>query len=405
MRRTFLLLLTFFVSSAIAQKKTTPYVVLISFDGFRYDYVKKFDPPNFREFIKKGAAADGLIPSFPSKTFPNHYTLVTGLYPGHHGLVDNVFYDPAQLKRYGMRDRTMVLDTSFYGGTPLWQLAQKQGLKTASYFWVGSEVPLHGRYPDYYFPYNESVPNKERVNQTVAWLSLPEKDRPHFISLYFSLVDSEGHRTGPQSPELRLAVMRADSVLGSIVNALKKIDLPVNVIVVSDHGMLELKQEEGAFIPLFRLVDLSDKASVFVNGGTQAHIYTKRVDSLYTVLKNQINHYKIYRKEEMPEQWHYNHIRTGDLLLVADPGYYIQDQPRSFGNWSYTAFGAHGYDPSVVKEMQGVFYATGPNIKSGMKIRAFENIHVYPLIAEILGLKIPATVDGKFSTLESIYKK
>jgi predicted AlkP superfamily pyrophosphatase or phosphodiesterase len=186
MRRLLLLLLTFVVYAAVAQKKSTPYVILISFDGFRHDYVQKFDPPHFKEFIRKGAAADGLIPSFPSKTFPNHYTLVTGLYPGHHGLVDNQFYDPVQLKRYGMGDRKAVLDTTFYGGMPLWQLAHKHGLKSASYFWVGSEVPLRGNYPDYYFPYNQSVPNKDRVDQTIAWLKLPEKDRPHYFTVFLS---------------------------------------------------------------------------------------------------------------------------------------------------------------------------------------------------------------------------
>src|SRR5690349_15464620 len=155
MRGILLLILTLSSISSFAQKKEAPYVILISFDGFRYDYVSKFNPPFFREFIRKGVAADGLIPSFPSKTFPNHYTLVTGMYPGHHGLVDNQFYDPSQEKRYAMRDRKAVLDTTFYGGVPLWQLAQRHGMKSASYFWVGSEVPLRGRYPDYYLPYNE----------------------------------------------------------------------------------------------------------------------------------------------------------------------------------------------------------------------------------------------------------
>src|SRR5688500_9149888 len=169
-------------ADGLSQAKDTPYVILVSFDGFRYDYVEKYDLPNFKSFIKKGSASDGMIPSFPSKTFPNHYTLVTGLYPGHHGLVDNAFYDPTLHQYYAIRDRAAVHNPAYYGGTPLWQLAQQQGLKTASFFWVGSEAPIQGKYPDYYFDYDESVPNKKRVDQTVAWLKLPPTERPHFIS-------------------------------------------------------------------------------------------------------------------------------------------------------------------------------------------------------------------------------
>ncbi|HEY9044909.1 MAG TPA: ectonucleotide pyrophosphatase/phosphodiesterase [Ohtaekwangia sp.] len=389
------------------QKQRTPYVILVSFDGFRYDYVAKFNPPNFKDFIKKGAAAQGLIPSFPSKTFPNHYTLVTGLYPGHHGLVDNQFYDPALRKPYGMKDKTAVGDTAFYGGIPLWQLAQQNGVHAASFFWVGSEAAVKGIMPDYSIPYDEAVPNNKRVDQTITWLKLRENKRPHFISLYFSLVDSEGHRSGTNSAELKNTVLKADSVLGYLMQQLKTVKVPVNVILVSDHGMYELKQDEATFIPLYKLYNIADPKIVTANGGTQAHIYTGnagRTDSLYTVLKKEEKHFKVYKREETPVAWHYDLPRIGDLLVVAEPGYYIQDKPRAFGNWQSTAFGVHGYDPSVVKEMQGIFYAIGPNVKAGVTITPFENIHVYPFIAKILGLPIPA-IDGDFNVLKPIYKK
>lgn len=387
-----------------AQKDKTPYVVLISFDGFRHDYVAKFNPPNFTAFIKSGTAADGMIPSFPSKTFPNHYTIVTGLYPGNHGLVDNQFYDPTLKKRYGLRDASVVRDPSFYGGTPLWQLAQQQGIRTASYFWVGSEVSLHGQFPTYYLPYNESVPNEKRIDQVIQWLNLPEAERPHFISLYFSLVDTEGHKTGPDSDALRKTVMNADSLLGVFMKKLTATKLAVNVIIVSDHGMYELTQEEKSYIPFFSLVNMNDTSHVFANGGTQMHIYTKKVDSLYNVLVQQEKNYKVYRKADFKPEWHYNHERAGDLLVVAEPGYYIHDQPRSFGGWSYEAFGVHGYDPARVNEMRGIFYAAGPDIKKGLHINAFENIHVYPLIAEIFGLKTPK-IDGSIDVLRPVLKK
>jgi alkaline phosphatase D len=389
--------------ASYAQPKERPYVVLVSFDGFRHDYVSRFKLPFFQEFIRKGAAAEALIPSFPSKTFPNHYTLVTGLYPGHHGLVDNAFYDPALRQYYAIRDRGAVQNPVYYGGTPLWQLAQQQGLKTASFFWVGSEAPVQGKYPDYYFDYDESVPNKKRVDQTIAWLKLPPAERPHFISLYFSLVDTEGHHSGPNSQALRETVLRADSLLGHLMHGLKTVSLPVNVIVVSDHGMMELNNTPKTFVSIPNLFDTRDSSIVFVNGGTQTHIYTQKVDSLYDVLKKKEDHFKVYKRKEMPARWHYDHERTGDLLLVIEPGYYFQDQPRRAGP-QLTAFGAHGFDPGVEKSMQGIFYAAGPNIKPGTTLQPFENIHVYPFIATLLGLTMPP-IDGDPAVLKKIYKK
>ena len=175
--------LVLFLSSYLSygQQDSAPYVVLVSFDGFRYDYVQRFNLPHFKKFIREGSCAKGLIPSFPSKTFPNHYTLVTGLYPGNHGLVDNHFYDPEMRKQYSMKDRAVAVDPRYYGGTPLWQLAQQQGMRSASYFWVGSEVEIQHKLPDYYLKYDESVADASRVEQTIAWLQLPEKERPHFI--------------------------------------------------------------------------------------------------------------------------------------------------------------------------------------------------------------------------------
>lgn len=403
MRSVLLIALCLFLIPALAQKKSVPYVIMVSFDGFRHDYVSQFNPPAFKAFIQQGAAAEGLIPAFPSKTFPNHYTLVTGLYPGNHGLVDNTFYDPDQHKKYTMRNMEAVHDSSFYGGVPVWQLAQKQGIKTASYFWVGSEVKLKGEYPTYYLPYKESTPNEQRVEQTIAWLQLPENERPHFISLYFSLIDSEGHKSGPRSEGLKKSVLEADGILAMLMDGLKRIKLPVNVIIVSDHGMMELKPVKETYIFLYNLVNVADTSNVFMNGGTQAHVYTRKPDSLYNVFKKQENHFKVYRNNEFPQSWHYQHARSGDLLVVAEPGYYIIDQPRSAGSWALTAFGAHGFDPFIGKDMQGIFYASGPNIRKGKQLKPFENIHVYPLIAKILGLKTPP-IDGDIKVLEGIYR-
>ncbi|HEY5824870.1 MAG TPA: ectonucleotide pyrophosphatase/phosphodiesterase [Cyclobacteriaceae bacterium] len=406
MKRFFLFAVLLISQAAYAQKNQTPYVLLVSFDGFRYDYVSKYNLPHFKELIKQGASAEAMIPSFPSKTFPNHYTIVTGLYPGHHGLVDNQFYDPKLKSSYGMKDPGTVTNSAFYGGTPLWQLTQQNGMKSASYFWVGSETQIQGKFPDYYFKFDDDFPNGKRVDQVVDWLALPEADRPHFISLYFSLVDHAGHDFGPGSKETQQAVMTADSLLGNLMDKLKSIKLPVNLIVVSDHGMVELKQEESTYVTLNKLFDVRDKSVIFANGGTQTHLYTNKPDSLYDVLKKQENHYKVYKRNEFPPRWHYDVERAGDLMIVADLGYYIQVAPRNFEKNppKSPVFGVHGYDPAEIKDTHAIFYAMGPNIKSGITIPTFENIHVYPFIAKILGLKTPK-VDGEVKVLEDIYKK
>ncbi|MBX2961203.1 MAG: alkaline phosphatase family protein [Cyclobacteriaceae bacterium] len=396
----------FFISLhvALAQKKENPYVILISFDGFSHDYVEKYALPNFKNFIKNGASAEGLIPSFPSKTFPNHYTIVTGLYPGHHGLVDNHFYDKKLELNYTMRNRDMVENPVFYGGTPLWQLVQQQGLKSASCFWVGSEAPVQGEFPTYYYRYNESMPNSKRVEQVIDWLTLPKKDRPQFISLYFSLVDTEGHNTGPNSEELRKTVLEADSLLGYLMQSLRKIRLPVNVVLISDHGMYELEQKEETYITLSKFINLADTTVRIINGGTQAHLYTNNVDSLFSVLKAVEENFVVYKREDFPERWNYNHYRVGDIMLVATPGHYIQLNSRNFGRLQSPVFGVHGYDPDEVPEMKGIFYANGPNIKAGATAPAFRNVHVYPFIALLLGITPPKT-DGDVNVLRSLYKK
>jgi predicted AlkP superfamily pyrophosphatase or phosphodiesterase len=394
-------------TDGLTQTKDTPYVILVSFDGFRYDYVEKYDLPNFKSFIKKGAASEGMIPSFPSKTFPNHYTLVTGLYPGHHGLVDNTFYDPKRNEMYTMRIRERATDSYYYGGTPIWQLARQHGLKSGSVFWVGSEITES--HPDYYFPYDESMPDTVRVNHVISWLKLPPAERPHFITLYFSSPDHEAHNYGPVSEETRKAVLQSDKILARLMEALQTIPLPVNVVLVSDHGMLEMKDEEKTFIYLDELFISSDSEIKVANGGTQAHLYLKNTDSVnavYSKLKALEKNFTVYTQRQFPKHWNYVNERAGDLLIVANPGFYIRDKQQKDPKTSASLikFGAHGYDPKEVKDMRGIFYAQGPNIKESVKIKAFENIHVYPFLARILKLATPA-IDGDKRVLESIYRE
>lgn len=399
-----------FSSLSIAQTKSDDsYVLLVSFDGFRHDYVERFNLPNFKKFIREGAAAEGLIPSFPSKTFPNHYTIVTGLYPGNHGLVDNGFYDPDQEKLYTMRNRAVVTDSSFYGGIPLWQLARQNGIKSASYFWVGSELKQENLHPDYFFEYNQSIPFSDRVDKIVEWLALPAAERPRMITLYFSSPDSESHKYGPLAPETKAKVLEMDALLGEMMQRIDSTRLPVNMVLVSDHGMKELVDKTDTYIFLDELVKTKGKIKV-VNGGTQAHVYTgskAQSDSLAAALIKGGKDFTVVRSKDFPAAWHYNNPRSGDLLVIANPGKYLisgdkQDHMQESNRGG--TFGVHGYDPAKVKDMYGIFYARGPKVKAGKKIAAFQNIHIYPFIAMMMNVAVPP-IDGNADVLRPILRE
>lgn len=393
-------------SLAIAQKEDVKsFVILVSFDGFRHDYVDRFQLPNFKKFIHEGSAAAGLIPSFPSKTFPNHYTIVTGLYPGNHGLVDNGFYDPDQEKLYTMKNREVVTDSSFYGGIPLWQLARQNGIKSASYFWVGSELKQENLHPDYYYPYDQSVPFGNRIDKIIDWLALPEHERPRMVTLYFSSPDYESHRHGPVAPETKAVVQQMDSLLGVLVHRVDSTKLPVNIVLVSDHGMLELVDKTETYVFIDEFVRQSSTIKV-VNGGTQAHLYTSsstQRDSLAAALKKRARDFSVVVNKDFPREWHYVNPRSGDILMIAKPGKYIVTGSKQGHKPSGGTFGVHGYDPAKVKDMNGIFYARGPRVKAGMKIPAFSNIHIYPFIAAMLDMPLPP-IDGDERVLKPLLK-
>jgi alkaline phosphatase D len=401
-----LLLAGFFAS---AQKSEIPYVVLVSIDGFRYDYVNNFNLPNIKSFISKGSKAEAIIPSFPSKTFPNHYTIVTGLFPGNHGLVDNTFYDRQRNVIFKMNKKELVTDPYFYGGIPLWELARRNKVKSASFFWPGSEMKEEARRPDYFMPFDDDYDNDLRVDGVIKWLKLPEADRPHFITLYFSIVDHAGHDFGPAAEETKQAALKVDSLLGRLMKGIESTQLPVNVILVSDHGMYELTKEENTYIFIDELINRKDTTIKLTNGGTQTHLYFKNGkarDSVYAILSKQEGTFKVLKKDEFPVHWNYKHDRVGDIILEAKPGYYIREGSRERFMKSLNVggkFGVHGYDPELTKDVRGIFFAQGPNIVQGVTLAPFQNIHIYPLIANILGLPLPK-IDGSKDVLIKLYK-
>lgn len=373
-----------------------PYVILVSFDGYRHDYTEKYKPNNIRSFIKSGVEAEGIIPIYPTLTFPNHYALVTGMRSENHGIVQNKFYDPVRDEIYHFM-KSSGKDGSWYTGEPLWKTASKQGLKAASYFWVGSDAK--GNYPDYWFRYDGRTSKAKRVDQVLEWLKLPLSERPNFITLYFSEVDSKGHKYGPNSDQVESAVHNVDKALGRLLDGLDEIKLPVNVILVSDHGMQELYEDKVVFLD----DHLKDLGGVrVVGGGAHTNLYIPNSDIREKVFKklSKAPHLTVYKKENIPKHFGYSsNQRIGDLVISTHAPYYLK-KLRSSGNSVKGA--THGFEPLKTPSMNGIFYAKGPNFKKGLKIPAFENIHVYPMILEILGLKLDHKIDGSAEVLKPI---
>lgn len=407
----FLLVFIGLIPQSFAQEEEQ-YVILISLDGFRYDYVERFQPPNISRFIEGGTAAKGLIPSFPSKTFPNHYTIATGMKPEHHGIVDNNFYNPAKGVQYSISNRDIVTDGTWYGGTPIWVLAEQNEMIAASYYFVGSEADVQGIKPTYYFDYDGSVPNLTRVSKVFEWLQLPENERPRVITLYFSDMDDTGHRFGPHhDEELKKTLYRLDHELGALFEGVKSLDLPVNIVLVSDHGMAEVPLENLLnYEPLLEGVEARA-----VNSGTLLHLHLNDVsqkESIKSLIESRGEHIHVI---DIDDREYYKDLALhkdlmGDLLIIPDLGYNLVNERSLFraknmmGLEGHSVSGVHGYSPDY-KEMQGIFYANGPRIKEGFEIGAFENIHIYPLLCELLGLPIPSEIDGKEEVLEPVLKE
>jgi alkaline phosphatase D len=383
-----------------AAQQNKHYVVLVSLDGFRYDYAKKYGARHLLAIAAHGASApEGMIPAYPSLTFPNHYTIVTGLYPEHHGIVGNSFYDPERNETYSYRDTKTNTDGSWYGGTPLWSLAEKQGMRSACFFWPGSEAKIAGERPSYYLHYDDHFPDEQRISQVIAWLKLPPEQRPHFITLYYPNVDHAGHEYGPDSPQTAEAVRHVDALMGTLEADLKALALPIDLIIVSDHGMAKI---QGSWIDLDKFASLDGLITVgsnlyAPNEAAANHVYQK--------LKAADASFMVYRRENVPAELHFNsNPREGDPIIVARGPYAIRAHvPPPDREDRAPAVGNHGFDPTMMPEMKAVFYAEGPDIRAGLKLKPFENVNVYPLIVKLLGLDSPS-VDGSFGVLSGVLK-
>ena len=373
--------------------KTYSPLILISIDGFRADYFDRGLTPTLRTLANEGVHAKSMRPSFPSLTFPNHYTLVTGLYPDHHGMVGNSMWD-AELGKFGLSNKEAGRDRRWWdGGEPIWVSADKQGLRTATMFWPGSEADIHGYRPDYYKPFDGKASADQRVDQVLAWLDLPAAERPQFITLYLDQVDHQGHDHGPDSPEVAQALRNTDAALSRFFDELKKRDLykNANIIVVSDHGMAATKESQD--IILDRLVDLHDVdiVSLGVVGGVNPK--PGRVAAVEKALLAPHEHVSCWRKSEVPARLHYgSHPRVPAIVCLAEDGWKIGTQAMRDRSDRHIEGGEHGYD-NADPNMRALFIAHGPAFKQGLTVAEFDNIHVYPLLARLLGIK-PEANDG-----------
>ena len=380
----------------IAAQGPAPTLLLISFDGWRWDYHTKSSVENLRRLMARGVRAEGLIPSFPTKTFPNHYTLVTGLYPGHHGVVGNSMRDPRTGRLFTMQKREEVSDAMWWGGDPIWNAVQRAGRTSAAMFWPGSEAPIGGMRPTHWMPYEEERPNSERVDQVLAWLDLPPAMRPAFITLYMSDVDAAGHRFGPNSSELQGALERVDDVLGRLLRGLEQRRMldTINIIVTADHGMAETSSRRVVFIDDLvkpadaEIVEMNPTLAVWPRGG--------REDSVYRTLVTAHPRLSVYRRNETPAHWQYrDHERIPPIVGVADEGWSIMRRASvidSFARSIRRVGGNHGYDPRV-QTMQGLFVAAGPAFRQNIVVPPFENVDVYYVMCRALGIP-PSANDG-----------
>lgn len=375
------LLLAGIAVSATARRTT----ILISLDGFRWDYTEWYDTPFLNSMAERGASGE-LVPSFPSKTFPNHYTLVTGLRPEHHGIIANSFLNRKTGARFSLGNPKTKFDPQYYKGEPLWLTAQRQGKHTAVFYWPGSDVAVNGKYPDRWHQYEEKphMTKAQRADSIIAQLTSPQS--PDLIMAYFEEPDASGHNFGPHSLRVRRAVEQMDSLLGSLWQRIVRTGLSdsVNLVIVSDHGMTWYKPE--------RQIRVSDwlKPTWYrsIEGNLPANIYAEarwQQDSIVNALSD-APHLRAWRKADIPTWLHYQaDANIGDVVVLPDEGWLFTDEPTH-------PAGMHGYDPAY-SDMHALFRACGPDIRKGVRLGQFSNTAVYSLVCKLLGIK-PAKNDG-----------
>jgi predicted AlkP superfamily pyrophosphatase or phosphodiesterase len=352
--------------------------------------------PTLQKLASDGVLAEYMKPAFPTLTFPNHYSIVTGLYPAEHGIVANTMYDPEFKAQFSTANREENTKARWWGGEPIWNTAEKQGIKAACFFWPGSEAPINGIRPSHWKPYNNDEPYQNRVDTVLSWLDIPTINRPRLITLYFSKTDVMGHSYGPASDSVRAAAKLVQGI------ELRKLQNQVNLIVVSDHGMDALSTERINFLDDY--INMDWPSRTIFGEVTNFFVKPEKMDSLLAGFNSKPHpHFQVYKKSETPERWHFrDNRRIGDVVVVSEESWYNTTRSNFQKQKNTLIKGAHGWDNDEVN-MRATFLAKGPAFAVGKTVPPFENINVYKLICTILGLQ-PANNHGQSAIVEGILK-
>ncbi|XP_028676877.2 ectonucleotide pyrophosphatase/phosphodiesterase family member 1-like [Erpetoichthys calabaricus] len=386
-----------------------PPVILFSLDGFRSEYLerKTIKVPAIKKLKSCGVSPSYMIPVYPTKTFPNHFTIVTGLYPESHGIIDNRMYDPSRNASFSLKDKEKFVP-SWYLGEPVWLTAKFNGLKSGTYFWPGSDVNISGSFPDKYLIFNKSKDFEERLYTILHWLALPKGERPDFYTLYLDEPDTSGHRYGPSSRQVEDALKRVDKIVEMLMDGLKQMKLHkcANIVLVSDHGMEESTCEKAVILSNF----IPNTDDFVMRTGAAGRLmpkdlsvyntydYKHLMDSL--TCKTSDQSFTPYMKENLPKRFHYAHSpRIGPLNFYTKAGW----QAGLVAKDVYCSGGFHGSD-NLFRNMRAIFIGYGPLFKFKTEVEPFENIEVYNLLCDLLNI-VPAQNNGTHGTLNHLLKK
>jgi predicted AlkP superfamily pyrophosphatase or phosphodiesterase len=376
-------------------------LILVSFDGFRWDYPDRDVSPNLAALEARGVRAEGLIPAFPTKTFPNHYTMVTGLIPDHHGVIANTMWDPEFEGSFSMSNRAAVQDGRWWGGEPVWVTAERTGLRTAPLFWPGNEAEIDGVSPSHWLPFDGAMPNADRVQWVLDLLDRPTEERPTFLTLYFDETDIVGHNHGPDSEEILDAIETVDSALGLLVHGLEDRGLleQTNIVVVSDHGMIATSQHRVMFLDDY--VDLDIARPIDWTPVLSLWPDESDLPVVYEALHGAHPHVSVFLKDSIPARFEYgSHPRVAPIVGIADDGWTISTRPYFERRPEEADGGNHGFDQQAT-DMQGIFIAAGPAFRQGVRVPPFRNVNVHLLLMKTLGLPA-APGDGDLSKVDGI---
>ncbi len=368
--------------AAATPNASPPKLLLVSIDGLRADMLDRGISPNLSRIADSGVRARWMTPSYPALTFPNHYTLVTGLRPDHHGIIHNSM-EEVGLGSFRLNRREAVTDARWWGGEPIWVGAEKAGVRTATLSWPGSEAAIQGVRPSQWRVFDSQVTLPDRVDQVLGWLGQSDPQAPRLVTLYMEQVDHAGHDHGPESPEYAAAIVEVDTAIGRLLDGLQARGLAddTNIVVVSDHGMASVPA--GQVIATEDMVDPAIARDVTVGQSVGFAPLPGKQRQAEKILLGAHAHYDCWRREALPARWAYGtHPRIPPILCQMHEGWDALTRDR-IAKRPPGDRGSHGYD-NALPSMRAVFIARGPSFRQGAVIAPFDNVDVYPLLARLL---------------------